>query len=253
MVATLPGVRVNARVQLVFDSDPEYRQHSTRIERFEGDVLYLLVPLRRGGIPVWGTVGEGVEVVIDPVDAQSPQLFLQGQLIGRQTDPDELVIVQIIAAGALQRRTYYRLPVRILPVDCSLWAREFGQPESSGSWEALSGIIVNLSGGGIGMEVDRELLDGARLHVRFPLPTSEGTLGLDLTVKNVKPVSAGREVPRYYVGCEFRALMPQQRARILHCVHRYQLEDKKREIEHERSRVALGQAEAAGGETVASE
>lgn len=229
MVATLPGLRVGLNCTVELDApDGEGTELKSRIEDLRGDQLIISWPTRRGqNIPI--SIGSMLFLTV-PVQSAGT-LYLDCELVARSSGAEgglPLLTVRVVAVGQQQQRQHYRLYLSLQPVDCLVWRREFGESEAEGYWQPVGALITDMSGGGLGMTCDAQVPEGARMRVTFPYPMGSGTMVAELRVaKSLASTVGGRA--RYKVGTQFESLDRLARERFLRCIHRYQVEQRRRE------------------------
>src|SRR5581483_6665852 len=218
--------------------------YPSRVEDYQDDRLVIMWPSRRGLLlPLH--VGDFISLTVPTVDAQgraAATLYLDGELTERvipsEAQPVGLLVVRIAAVGRQQQRGHYRLYITLAPIDCVVWERPFGRSESEATWRPIKALITDVSAGGVGLLSDQEVLEGARLHLRFPYPRAEGTLSTDVRVRLSQPLTSGEQA-RFKLGTEFETLTQAQRERLARCIHRYQLEQRRRELERQQEQEQL--------------
>jgi hypothetical protein len=230
MVATLPGLRVGLNCTLELD-DPAAagEELKTRIEDMQGDELVVAWPSMRGQ-NAQVSIGDLVYLTV-PTPATGAILYLDGEIATRSTGGGgalPTLSVRVLAVGRRENRQHYRLRVSLQPTDCAVWHREFGRTEAEGYWRPIDAIITDISGGGIGLLSEGQVPEGARMRIRMPYPASIGELVADARVAKCIP-SAATTSTRYMVGTQFEQLDHVQRERLLRCIHRYQVEQRRRE------------------------
>ncbi len=245
MVTNLPGLRAGLRCTVELE-DPErgVETYPSRVEDYQDERLVIMWPSRRGLLlPLH--VGDFISLTVPTADAQgriAATLYLDGEVTERiipsEANPVGMLVVRVVAVGRQQQRGHYRLYVTLLPIDCVVWDRPFGRSESEATWRPIKAMITDVSAGGVGLVSDQEVLEGARLHLRFPYPMAEGVLSTDLRVRLSQPLTSGDQT-RFKLGAEFETLTEAQRERLARCIHRYQLEQRRRERERQQEQEQL--------------
>jgi c-di-GMP-binding flagellar brake protein YcgR len=106
----------------------------------------------------------------------------------------------------VQRRTYFRVPVK-LPTTIS------PMRPSSAVGTLLRGEIWNLSGGGVGVATMAAISPGTLIRVRVPLPTI-GEAGFDARVMQCRRLD-GETSFHFLVQCEFLYISEETRALLI--------------------------------------
>lgn len=100
-------------------------------------------------------------------------------------------------------------------------------------WQALTGVIIDISGGGVGLLADQEAPVNSKLRIRFPLPTGEEDLDVAGTVVLARPRPMGQQT-RYVLGLKFDELSAEEEERLLKANHHYQLEQRRKALGNDR-------------------
>jgi c-di-GMP-binding flagellar brake protein YcgR len=235
MVATLPGLRVGLSCTLELDTPDAEGDEAlkSRIADLSDDVVVIAWPTRRGQ-NVAISAGDLAFLTVPTFDArgqQLPTLYLDGEIMARNPGSSEApasLSVRVLAVGRQQQRTHFRLYVTLQPIDCAVWERAFGASETDGYWRPIGATVTDMSGGGVGLQSDDKVDEGARLRLRFPYPYGAGECIVEARVAKVFASSAGGRA-RYKVGTQFEQMDRQQRERIMRCIHRFQIEQRRRE------------------------
>lgn len=236
MVATLPGIRAGLPCTMdVEDPLVGFESHKSRVEDYQEDRIIVQWPSQHGqNLPLG--VGDQVSLSIPTQDSKGRQaatLYLDGDIVNRQvataTTPLAMLVVRVTAVGRQQQRGHFRLYAYMQPIDCVIWFREFGRPDSDGYWKPINATITDLGGGGVGFSCEEEVPEGTSMHVRMPFIMGEGDFVVDLRVMKSIPVTTPTRT-RYKLGTRFEGISPILRERILRCVHRFQVEQRRREL-----------------------
>jgi c-di-GMP-binding flagellar brake protein YcgR len=223
MVANLPGVRIGANVEIAIESADGYGEYKSRIEDMEEDRLTLAMPTHRGSYVVPRT-DDPLSVILPRPGAGT--LFMECEVLGKQSQPIPLVVVRVVAVGQQQARGFFRVNVVIRPTECAVWDLTFGQEEAH--WRPVRATVQDMSGGGIGMLADEAVPQGSRLRLRFPLPYGGGECTGVGEVKMCRPHrgSTARH-PRWILGVQLDQIARRERERLIKGVHRYQAEERR--------------------------
>lgn len=224
MVASLPGLRIGLNCTIELDSpDAEGEELKSRIEDMQGDEIVVSWPTKRGQ-NVHVAIGDMIFLSVPTAGAT---LYLDGEVSGRQMSGGmPLLVIRVLAVGRQQNRQHYRLRLSLQPLDCAVWERDFGRSEAEGQWRPISATVADISGGGIGLISDDQVASGARMRLRMPYPAGTGELIVDLRVAVCKTTSASA---RFMIGTQYESLDRVERERLLRSIHRYQVEQKRRE------------------------
>jgi c-di-GMP-binding flagellar brake protein YcgR len=235
MVATLPGLRVGLNCTLELDTDDPVESEGlkSRIEDLRDDQVVVAWPTRRGQ-NVGVQVGDMVFLTVPTFDSRGqplPTLYLDGEVLARSPGSAEQVAtltVRVLAVGRQQQRSHFRLYVTLQPIDCAVWERDFGAGESGGYWRPIGATVTDMSGGGVGLQSEDRVEEGSKLRLRFPYPYGSGDFIAEARVAKVfTATAAGRT--RYKVGTSFEQIDRAQRERLMRCIHRFQIEQRRRE------------------------
>ncbi len=235
MVATLPGLRVGLNCTLELDTEEaaEGEELKSRIEDLHDDQVLIAWPTRRGQ-NVAAQVGDLVFLTVPTFDSRGqalPTLYLDGEVLARSPGSAEGVAtltVRVLAVGRQQQRSHFRLYLTLQPIDCAVWERDFGASESEGYWRPIGATVTDMSGGGFGLQSEDNVSEGSRVRLRVPYPYGSGDFIVDARVAKVfTATAAGRT--RYKVGTSFEQMDRVQRERLMRCIHRFQIEQRRRE------------------------
>jgi c-di-GMP-binding flagellar brake protein YcgR len=235
MVATLPGIKVglNCVVELDTEEAAEGEGFKSRIEEIRDDTVIISWPTRRGmNVPV--SIGDLSYLTVPTFDSRgqaAPTMYLDGEIVLRTPGGlDTLATLQIrvLAVGRQQQRAHFRLYIRLQPLECAMWYRGFGESEAQGAWRPVSATVTDLSGGGVGLEAESEVPEGSRVRLRFPYPMGSGSFLIETRVAKCIPSHAGGRT-KYKIGTQFEQIDRGQRERLMRCIHRFQIEQRRRE------------------------
>jgi c-di-GMP-binding flagellar brake protein YcgR len=235
MVAQLPGLRVGLNCTLELDSEEagEGDAFKSRIEDMRDDTVVVAWPSKRGQ-NVHAVNGDMIYLTVPTFDSKgrpASTMYLDGEVIARSPGGLESIAtltVRVLAVGRQQQRAHFRLYINLQPLDCAIWHRDFGASEAEGYWRPIGASITDLSGGGVGLQSDDQVMEGARLRLRFPLPMGTGEFLIDTRVAKCIPATAGGRT-RYKIGTMFDQIDRIQRERLMRCIHRFQVEQRRRE------------------------
>ena len=207
-------VPIGANGTIALESGDGSDEHATRVEDVDGMLVTLALPTKRGVI-LKPPVGAVVSFTITEV-GKGPR-FYDGELLTVAELPLPVGVFRVLAVGSNQKRQYFRLTLALRPEICLLWEPAHGGAPAY--WRPVSGVIQDLSAGGVRLTSSEPLEKGNRLRLRIPLPASADTLVADAEVVNVLEPTDG-----YTVGFAFGALERPQRERIAKYIHWYQVE-----------------------------
>ena len=230
MVANLPGVRIGAVCEIAIESADGYGEYKSRIEDFQDDRMTVAMPTHRGAFVI-PAIGDPLDVIVPT--GTGGTLFLESEVLGRQSEPLPLLNVRVLSVGQRQSRGYYRiLDLKLQPTECAVWDISDGRDDAF--WRPVRALVQDMSGGGIGLLADEEMPVGSRARVRFPLPFGGGEcIGIG-EVKMCRPhgargavVSSRREGQRWIIGLQMDEIPRRTRERLIKAVHRYQAEERR--------------------------
>lgn len=193
-----PGKTVDLNV-LEGDYKGLYR---TRIEDVNKDSITVLSAYDKNTV-VSLRIDTEVEVIY--YDKLSAYAF-NARIVDRVSSPIYAYILSLLSKmKKVQRRRYFRVPV-IYPVTVS-------RILPNGLSKPISGTTIDLSGGGMLIQLNQPLEVGAKISAEFDLP--------DLKIKTAARVvrtCKDQEKNTYLLGIEFRDLSEPQRDKIIRCV-----------------------------------
>ena len=223
MVASLPGVRIGATCEIAIESADGYGEYKSRIEDFQEDRITVAMPTHRGAFVI-PAIGDPIEII---VGGGGGTLFLESEVLQRQSEPLPLLVVRVLSVGQRQARGYFRVNLTLRPVECALWDISDGRDEAY--WRPVRAIIQDMSGGGVGLLADEEMPVGSRTRVRFPLPYGGGECVGIGEVKMCRPHGARERghTGRWIVGLQMDEIARRTRERLIKAVHRYQAEERR--------------------------
>lgn len=225
MVANLPGVRIGANCEIAIESADGYGEYKSRIEDFQEDRLTLAMPTHRGAFIIPAT-GDPLNVIL--ATPAGGTLFLEGEVVGRQSQPMPLIVMRVVAVGQRQSRGYFRIMLTVRPNDCALW--DISDGADGAFWRPVRAVIQDMSGGGIGLLADEQVPVGGRMRVRFPLPFGGGEAVGYGDIKMCRPHGRGAAAARsnrWIVGLQMDEITRRTRERLIKAVHRYQAEERR--------------------------
>ena len=230
MVANLPGVRIGAVCEIAIESADGYGEYKSRIEDIQEDRMTVAMPTHRGAFVI-PAIGDPLDVIVPT--GTGGTLFLESEVLGRQSEPLPLLNVRVLSVGQRQSRGYYRiLDLKIQPTECAVWDISDGRDDAF--WRPVRAMVQDMSGGGIGLLADEEMPVGSRARVRFPLPFGGGEcIGIG-EVKMCRPhgargaaTSTRRDNQRWIIGLQMDEIPRRTRERLIKGVHRYQAEERR--------------------------
>jgi c-di-GMP-binding flagellar brake protein YcgR len=222
MVADLPGVRIGANCEIAIESPDGYGEYKSRIEDMDGDRLTLAMPSLRGAYVI-PSMDDLLQVILPTSGGGS--LFMEGEVVGRQTQPYPMIVMRVLGVGQQQSRGFFRVNVVLRPTDCAVWDRTGGTDEAF--WRPVRASVQDMSGGGIGMLADEDIPQGTRMRVRFPLPYGGGECIGTGEVKMCRPHRGSSRSPRWILGLQLDQMARRERERLIKGVHRFQAEERR--------------------------
>jgi c-di-GMP-binding flagellar brake protein YcgR len=230
MVQIPPSIRVGANVSIEVQTTEGAREYKSRLEDVEAQLLLVSMPSEKGQYVVIPT---GQYVTLSVTTASAANLFVEGEVIGRRTQPFPVIVVRPISIESNQQRLFHRVQVRIQPTGCWCWIGE-GEPppntkpsNGSSDWQTINSTIVDVSGGGVGMVADVELPREAWVQVRFPLPVTAEPFEARGRVMVARPRPHAGKV-QYQIGLRFEGLDKKEQERLVRANHQYQIEERRR-------------------------
>ncbi|HEU5318005.1 MAG TPA: flagellar brake protein [Chloroflexota bacterium] len=228
MVASLPGIRIGATCEIAIESADGYGEYKSRIEDYQEDRLTLAMPTHRGAFVI-PSIGDPIEVIVPTPGGGT--LFLESEVLQRQSQPLPLLVVRVLAVGQRQSRGYFRIYLSLRPTECAVWDLSDGRDEAY--WRPVRALIQDMSGGGIGLLADEEVPVGSRVRVRFPLPYGGGEcVGIGeakMCRVQAPPRGSGARARsgKWIVGLQMDEIARRTRERLIKAVHRHQAEERR--------------------------
>ena len=228
MVASLPGVRIGATCEIAIESADGYGEYKSRIEDFQEDRMTVAMPTHRGAFVI-PAIGDPIEVIVPTPGGGT--LFLESEVVQRQSQPLPLLVVRVLSVGQRQSRGYFRIYLTLRPTECALWDLSDGC--EGAFWRPVRAIIQDMSGGGVGLLADEEMPVGSRVRIRFPLPYGGGEcIGIgEAKMCRVQAPPSGSGVRarsgRWIVGLQMDEITRRTRERLIKAVHRHQAEERR--------------------------
>ena len=223
MVANLPGVRIGANCEIAIESPDGYGEYKSRIEDLEADRLTLAMPTQRGAYVIPSN-GDPLQVILPT--AGGGTLFLDGEVLGRQSQPIPMIVIRVLAVGQQQSRGFFRINVVVHPTECAVWDHSDGPDEAF--WRPVRAIVQDMSGGGVGMLGDESIPTGSRMRIRFPLPFGGGECNGTGELKMCRPHRGSTaKQARWILGLQMDQIARRERERLIKAVHRFQAEERR--------------------------
>lgn len=225
MVANLPGVRIGANCEIAIESADGYGEYKSRIEDFQEDRLTLAMPSHRGAYVIPGS-GDPLNVILGTPAGGT--LFLEGEVVGRQSQPVPMIVMRVLAVGQRQSRGFYRINITLSPIECALW--DISEGPDATFWRPVRATIQDMSGGGIGLLSDEQVPVGGKMRVRFPLPFGGGEAVGFGDIKMCRPHGRGAAAARsgrWIIGLQMDEITRRTRERLIKAVHRFQAEERR--------------------------
>ncbi len=181
--------------------------YSSRVEDLVGDAVVVSMPtLRRDlvdfptGTPIWAYF-----------QREGARYHFRAAVGGHTLTPfPVLYLTNVRELTKNQRRSHARIDVLLQPLQLLLRDEEQGD-RSLGTRGAL---IVNMSGGGIGIVIREALSVGQILRVVVALPAGFGRMDVHAEVVRCNPVGSD-DLRKWRIGLAFRGLTPEQQDRIV--------------------------------------
>jgi c-di-GMP-binding flagellar brake protein YcgR len=230
---TLPAsIRIGANVTIEVQTREGAREYKSRIEDFESGQMLITLPSERGEfVPM--PAGQFITLQVSTQSASN--LFVEGEVMGRRTQPFPVVLIRPVSVESNQQRNFHRVQIRIEPLGTWRWIGA-GKPApdarlprgaSDPNWQAVHATIVDLSGGGLGVVADVEIPKESWMGVRFPLPVTGDPMEAHGIVMMSRPrPHAGRL--EYHVGIRFEGLSKIDQERIVKANTQHQLEERRK-------------------------
>jgi c-di-GMP-binding flagellar brake protein YcgR len=227
------SIRIGANVTIEVQTSEGAREHKSRIEDFEEGLLVVALPSERGEfVPM--PAGQFVTLQVSTQSAAN--LFVEGEIMGRRTQPFPVMLVRPISVESNQQRNFHRVQIRIDPLGAWRWigngtpALTQRLPRSAGgdpNWQAVHATIVDISGGGLGVVADIEIPKESWMGVRFPLPVTDDPFEAHgiVMMSRARPHSGKTE---FHVGVRFEGLSKVDQERLVKANHQYQIEERRK-------------------------
>jgi c-di-GMP-binding flagellar brake protein YcgR len=232
MVQLPPSIKIGASASIEVQTSDGAREYKSRVEDIEAHFLLVSMPSERGEFVVIPT---GQYVTLSVTTPSAANLFVEGEVVGRRTQPFPVLVIRPISVESNQQRLFHRVQVRIEPAGFWTWIGEgepppTARPETQNgetTWQALNGTIVDVSGGGVGMVSDVELPREAWVQVRFPLPATKEPFEARGRVMVARPRPLAGKA-QYQLGVKFEGLDKKEQERLVKANHQHQIEERRR-------------------------
>jgi c-di-GMP-binding flagellar brake protein YcgR len=231
-IALPASIRIGANVTIEVQTREGAREYKSRIEDFEGGNMLITLPSERGEF-VLMPAGQFVTLQVSTQSAAN--LFVEGEIMGRRTQPFPVMLIRPVSVESNQQRLFHRVQIRIEPLGAWRWIGD-GKPAPAArlprgaadpNWQAVHATIVDLSGGGLGMVVDVEIPRESWMGVRFPLPVVGDPFEAHGIVMMSRPrPHAGRQ--EWHVGIRFEGLSKIDQERIVKANTQHQIEERRK-------------------------
>lgn len=230
MVQIPPSIKIGASTTIEVQTIDGAKEYKSRLEDLEAHFLLVSMPSERGQFVV---IPSGQYVTLSVSTAAAANLFVEGEVVGRRTQPFPVLVVRPISIESNQQRLFHRVQVRIEPTGFWRWIGE-GEPppgtrpaDDGEQWQTLHGTIVDVSGGGLGMVSDAELPREAWVQIRFPLPSTKEPFEARGQIMVARPrPHAGKT--QYQLGVKFEHLEKREQERLVKANHQFQIEERRR-------------------------
>lgn len=186
---------------LIFEGEyiGRYRTH---VDEVGEKLVSVVAPYFQGQVI---PLREGTKVEVIFWDETSAYNF-EAQIMQRIAVPVSLFVLQLPdTITRIQRRNYVRVP--------AFYALSFRLVTQNGLSDLKKGNLLDMSGGGIRMQITEQIEDQALLYARLELPTGEIQ-----TPGRVCRVEKLDEKHRYAISVEFYEISERDRDRIVRCV-----------------------------------
>lgn len=238
MVALPPSIRIGASTTIEVQTDEGAREFKSRIEDIQNSLLHVAMPSERGQLVV---VPTGQYVTLSVMTPTGTNMFIEGEVMGRRTQPFPVLVIRPMSVESNQQRNFHRVQLRMEPMALWQWtgtddpdrkgirpgAEPSGSNGDAGVWQRVTGTILDVSGGGIGLLADSDIPKDSILRVKFPLPVSGEPIELRGRVMISRPRPQGSET-KYQSGVQFEEMSPFDQDRLVRAIHQYQLEERRR-------------------------
>jgi c-di-GMP-binding flagellar brake protein YcgR len=195
------------RVVLGCEVDSDYRTFRSRVVESAGEHADLIVvwPLLRAKEHV--PLQAGQEVMVELAVAYDALYAIETVVAPKQPEYLEYLALMIVGEWKrVQRRRFVRLPVSLTPIKV--------ETTEDDARVRLKAQITDLSGGGVRLRVDRQLVEDQPVELQFAVPDDPRTLAIGLAVRRVTSVD-GSNPPLWDAGCGFVDISEADRDRIV--------------------------------------
>lgn len=228
-----PSVRIGANILMEVQTPEGQREYKSRVEDIEDGTLVIAMPSERGELVM---LNQGEYCTLNIMTVSAAQVFAEGEIIGRRAQPVPLLVIHPFYVETRQQRTFHRVQVRIEPMGVWWWTRPEDKvglsrrpsaANKDGGWQSYNAVIVDLSGGGLGLLASEELPRGTNMFVRFPLPVTQELMEVRGRITSSRARPKGDQM-FYLLGIQFEGLSQQDQERIVKANTRHQIEERRK-------------------------
>ena len=226
-----PSIRVGASCTIEIQTPDGAKEYKSRIEDIEGHYMLVTLPSEKGAFV---EIPSGSYVNLTVGTAAGSNLFVEGEVIQRRTQPFPVLVTRPMSIESNQQRLFHRVQVRIEPQGFWRWLGTGDPPAGARprggedpSWQSVDATIVDLSGGGVGMLSHTELPREAWVHIRFPLPVSKELFDANGRIMIARPRPHGDQV-QYFLGMKFEGLDKAAQEQVVRANHQHQIEERRK-------------------------
>lgn len=225
-----PSIRIGASASIEIQNEDGSREYKSRVEDIENGLLVVALPSERGELL---QVSSGQFVTLAVQTASGSNLFVEAEVMGRRTSPFPVMVARPVSIESNQQRLFHRVQVVIEPTGVWRWVGQSAPSPTSrpsatnANWERVKGMIVDVSGGGVGFLSETELARETHIVIRFPLPAIKEPFEAYGKVMMCRPRPQGAVV-RYQHGIKFEGVSKSDQERLIRANHQYQIEERRR-------------------------
>lgn len=219
---------------------------NTKNEVSEGSKIYVsqLLDIKEESIVAAMPISEGhiipleIGMILETFFYTAQGIFKTDCRVISRGKEDNLFIMELILEGELkkfQRRQFYRLPcsiqaeIRKLDVlEIVDWSKNHRAAEKFNN-EDISGMLVDISGGGARLMTSWQLEEGDYIYMKFPIEMNIGVREVELMGKVIMSLKAANRTDCYDNRIQFKELGPELRDVLVKYIFEQQRKTQKRE------------------------
>lgn len=195
---------VNSHIELRAESDSSQRFYPSRVEDVDESELLVAAPLYRRSVIRFG-VGSRITIFHKRPEGLYAAV---GRVKAEGMRPTPLILLSVPEKPQrFERRQYVRIPVLVSPVEITI------QGDEDGKTRAITGTMIDLSGGGMGIRTAAKVAMNTVGIAGFTMP-GVGQFRVPVEVVRVIDEGLGYSA-RSLLGCRFGKMSNLDRERVV--------------------------------------